>query len=169
VVVILVDYLSAATRRDAPTERKSKANTPEFKGFRHVTAAFLSYFAPRTLFKNRLVLPGKSETRMSPPYNNFGDMSHLEKRKDNVKKKKKTKNKEEEEKKKKKKQKKMKKKKKNVSKNHKGSKRDRRKFKTQRDRKRAYSGEENQKEDNALSTLSSEDIDFGDLDFSVLH
>ncbi len=178
VVVILVDYLSAATRRDAPTERKSKANTPEFKGFRHVTAALLSYFAPKTLFKNRLVLPGKSETRMSPPYNNLGggQVSHLEKRKDNVKQKKQ---------KQKQKQKKMKKKKKNVSKNRssKGSKRDRqrRKFKTQRDRKdrkRAYSGEEeeeeeeeeeNQKEDSALSTLSADDIDFGDLDFSALH
>jgi hypothetical protein len=170
VVVILVDYLSAATRRDAPTERKSKANTPEFKGFRHVTAALLSYFAPKTLFKNRLVLPGKSETRMSPPYNSAGKVSHVEKRKDNVKKK----------------QKKMKKKKNVSSRNRsriKGSKRDgrRRKFKTQRDRKdrkRAYSGEEeeeeeeeeeNQKEDSAFSTLSADDIDFGDLDFSALH
>jgi len=66
VVASLIDYLSAATRRDAPTERKTKAQTPEFKAFRHITAALLAHHAPKTLFKNRLVLPGKSELRRSP-------------------------------------------------------------------------------------------------------
>ena len=62
-IVSVIDYLSAATRRDAPSEKRSKSHTPEFKKFRQVTHALLSSHAPKTLFKNRLVLPGPAETR----------------------------------------------------------------------------------------------------------
>ena len=63
VVSGLFDYLIAATRRDAPNEKRGKGQTLEYKNYRHVTAALLECHAPRTLFKNKLVFPGPSESR----------------------------------------------------------------------------------------------------------
>ena len=65
IVVSVIDYLSAATRRDSPSEKRSKSQTPEFKSFRQVTVALLASHAPKTLFKNRLVLPGPAESRQA--------------------------------------------------------------------------------------------------------
>lgn len=62
IVASIIDYLSTATRRDAPSERLAKGKTQEFKTFRQITDALLRGYAPKTLFKNRMVLPGKSES-----------------------------------------------------------------------------------------------------------
>jgi hypothetical protein len=63
----VIDYLTAATRRAAPTERRAKNQTDEYKNFRQITAVLLAEYAPRTLFKNRMVLPGPAESRRKTP------------------------------------------------------------------------------------------------------
>lgn len=62
-VASAVDFISTATRRDAPAEKRSKGQTLEYKNYRQFTSALLSAHAPRTIFKNRLVLPGPAEAR----------------------------------------------------------------------------------------------------------
>jgi len=161
VVASLIDYLSAATRRDAPTERRTKAQTPEFKGFRHITAALLSYHAPKTLFKNRLVLPGKAETRSSPPFdsaeNAGGDARALSEKNREVRRKKKEKKKETRD-----------RTKRNLRKRR-NFKLGRRRGGRRRKRRRSGTSESQEEEkDRSLSTSSAE-LDFGDLDFSTLN
>lgn len=61
VVTSLIDYLTTATRRNAPNEKRAKGQTLEYKTFRQITAALLDEHAPKTLFKNLLVLPRTAE------------------------------------------------------------------------------------------------------------
>jgi hypothetical protein len=89
VVASLIDYLTAATRRDAPTERRVKSQTPEFKAFRQITAALLAGDSPKSLFKNRLVLPSPSESRRAAPEARGESSSQQKPRKKKKKKKKK--------------------------------------------------------------------------------
>jgi hypothetical protein len=89
VVASLIDYLTAATRRDAPTERRVKSQTPEFKAFRQITAALLAGDSPKSLFKNRLVLPSPSESRRAAPEARGESSSQQKPRKMKKKKKKK--------------------------------------------------------------------------------
>jgi hypothetical protein len=80
VVCCLIDYLAAATRRDTPSEKKTKGKTTEFKNFRQVTAALLSSHAPKTLFKNSLVRPGPAEARSQAGGKNFAGRRGAEER-----------------------------------------------------------------------------------------
>jgi hypothetical protein len=161
VVVSLIDYLSAATRRDAPTERRAKAQTPEFKGFRHITAALLSYHAPKTLFKNRLVLPGKAETRASPPFNSAENIEEdaraLSEKNRELRRKKKEEKKESYD-----------RTKRNLRKRR-NFKLGRRRGGRRRKRRRSGTSESQEEENDQSLSTSSAELDFGDLNFSTLN
>lgn len=85
VISSAIDYITTATRRDAPNEKKKKGQTQEYKNYRQFTSALLACHAPRTIFKNLLVLPGPAETRRAQ------DQPGHQKKKKNRKKKRKPK------------------------------------------------------------------------------
>lgn len=62
VVVSLLDFVVAASRREGPNEQRSKANTKEYKLYRQFARSLLDKHTPRMLFANKLVLPLSSES-----------------------------------------------------------------------------------------------------------
>ena len=55
--VSLLDFIVAASRRDGPTEKRSKGNSKEYKMYKLFVQSLLNNHAPQMLFANKLVLP----------------------------------------------------------------------------------------------------------------